>query len=258
MRSRVDGPYDISVSAPGLAAAVPALDPWNQRVGLVWAEVLRACGLDLRGTVSEVGPGFTDKVGHALADLRFRGTIALIEPTTSARIWACDRYRGLLPAATVDGVASCLGQAASWTGTEVDAVVANHVLDDMLLHTAVEPCDRDAFFGGMRPDIPCAAPFVRAWTALMNDARRLERARIAVVDEFTRYVVATRPRIVAIREYPSWTHRANGLAFIHGQSVRVMRDLADALRDVGLDDLHVPNRQRLLDPSEWLLMSWAR
>jgi hypothetical protein len=258
LRSRVDDPYDTAVSAPGLAAAVSALDPWNQRVGLVWAEVLRACGLDLRGTVAEVGPGFTDKVGHGLADLGFSGTIALIEPTTSARNWACERYRGLLPDANVVGVPSDVRYAASWTGANVDAVVANHVLDDMLLHAAVDPHDRDALFDGMRPDIPCAGPFVRAWSDLMADVLRLERARITVVDEFARYVAATRPRIVAIREYASWTHRASGLAFIHGQSVRVRNDLAAALRDVGFDDLHVADRHRLLEPSEWLLMAWAR
>jgi hypothetical protein len=260
LRSRVDDPYDTAVSAPGLArAAVRPFDPWNQSVGLAWADVLRASALDPQGIVAEVGPGFTDKVGHGLAALGFRGTLLLIEPTTSARRWACERYRALLPMADVIGVPARVAEAASWTDiADIDAVVSNHVLDDMLLCAAVGPATRDVLFGGMRPDAPCTSPFVNAWTTLVQDTHRLERARTAVVDELTGFVGAARPRVVAFREYPSWTHQTNGLAFIHAQTERVMADLEVALRNIGLHRLRVPDAPGPDDETAWLLMSWER
>lgn len=247
------------MTAPGLAReARRALVPWNHSVGLAWADVLRACGLDTTGTVAEVGPGFTDKIAHGLAELRFSGTLLLIEPTASARAWACERYRTLLPAADVVGEPASIDDVTHWSDRAIDAVVSNHVLDDMLLHAAVEPAARDALFGEMRPGAPCLPAFVRAWADLVAEPGRLDKLVAGVADAFTRYVVATRPRVVALHQYPSWTHRRNGMAFIHAESLRVMRMLEARLLESGLRRLRAPVRLGRRGSTEWLLMSWPR
>lgn len=247
------------MTAPGLArGARRAPLPWNHSVGLAWADILRACELDPNGTVAEVGPGFTDKIGHGLAELRFRGTVLLIEPTASARVWACERYRTLLPAAKVIGVPAPIDASTRWSDIVVDAVVSNHVLDDMLLYAAIEPGTRDALFGEMRHGEPCLPAFVRAWNDLVAEPIRLGRLVASVAEAFAQYVAATRPRLVALNQYPSWTHRRNGLPFIHAESIRVMRVLEGRLLEMGLRHLRAPDRLGRRGSAEWLRMSWTR
>jgi hypothetical protein len=257
-RLRTHDPYDTAASPrdPAAAGALSlGFDRWHRLVGLDWARVLASQGLGSSGSVVEIGPGFTDKVGQGLAALRFQGTLRLVEPTASACTWACDRYRGLLPAARVLALSTSLADASTSTATSIDALVSNHVLDDMLLRAAVDPSSRDVLFSEMQPGAPCTSFFVRAWFRLMADQRRLDRLGSAVAEEFAQYAAATRPRLIVINQYPSWTHLRAGLAFIHQQALRVMHLLEKRLFKLGHARQRVPASLYLRNPAKWLIMS---
>jgi hypothetical protein len=148
-----------------------------------------------------------------------------------------------------------LADAATVTAPGVEALVSNHVLDDMLLRAAVDGSSREALFGEMQPGAPCTAFFARVWLSLMADRRRLEHLSLAVAEEFAQYAVAARPRLIVVNQYPSWTHLRGGLGFIHPQGLRVMHLLEERLFELCYQRRCTPASLQLRTPAKWLIMS---
>jgi hypothetical protein len=161
----------------------------------------------------------------------------------------------MLPRAAVLAVPRSLADASTRPVQRADALVANHVLDDMLLRAAVDASIREALFSEMQPGAPCATSFVRAWLGLMAEQPRLHRLRLAVAEDFARYVAATRPRLVVMHQYPSWTHLRGGLGFIHPQGLQVMRLVEERLLRLGHERRSPPTSLHLCNPADWLIMS---
>jgi hypothetical protein len=199
--------------------------PWNRAVGEAWTSVLDAHELDARGTIVEVGPGFSDKIAFALAELRFRGTILLVEPNDAARRWAHARYASLLPHALVRTVASPVPDVRGIDGGRVDALLANHIFDDLVLHASV-PHDVSArLFAAMVPQSPCSGDYVRTWQQVLREEERVEATIARVAHDLASYVHAVRPRLLAVNHYRSWRQRHPSLAPLHDVGVRTLHAL---------------------------------
>lgn len=197
---------------------------WNRQVGQAWTEILRDQRLE-RATVMEIGPGFSDKVAFGLAGLAFRGTILLVEPNTAARRWALGRYRQLLPRARVAAVAGRMQDVGA--GHRVDALVANHVLDDLILDDAVPFAVSSRLFSTMRPDAACSPKFIETWSALLAGARpRVGR----VAEAFATCIASVRPGVFAVNHYPSWRHSMPSLEPINRLSLQLIDELQIRLR----------------------------
>jgi hypothetical protein len=108
----------------------PGFRPWDQHLGLLWARVLRQQEIRLDSRVVELGPGFSAKIGHGLAEVGFRGVVVLIEPNDEARRSAAGKYRRLLPQAHVRTQPGLLRHTGKPVQGRVD-LLANHVLDDL-------------------------------------------------------------------------------------------------------------------------------
>lgn len=210
-----------------------AADGWSRHIGHSWTEVLRHIELSPTATVVEIGPGFATKIGFGLAELRFRGTVILVEPGESARHWARARYQKLLPESRIRSVPQAVPDARSLLGTRVDVLVGNHVLDDMLLHAALQPAESAQLFARMRPGEACSSRFLSIWKQLFRDPLRLEALVTRVVDDFHTYVSAIRPRVVLLSQYNSWQHYSHNLEAIHDHSMTVVRALLVRIADDG-------------------------
>jgi hypothetical protein len=226
---------------------------WNRTMGAGWSQILRSASVGKNATVVEAGPGFSDKIAHALAALGFRGRIVLVDPTPAAGRWLRFRYRQLLPAAEIVVDPFPLSSATREWGT-VHALVSNHVLDDMLLRLAVPPAVSRALFAQMRPGRPCSRSFLEAWRHVQEDPAALERLVGEAADEFARYAAAIAPHRVIVNEYPSWTHVSVGLASVHDHGLRALNRLEDRFNAAGFltMPLPVPPEPR---NAAWLLMS---
>jgi hypothetical protein len=200
---------------------------WNHAVGEFWTDILRGRRLE-RGTVMEIGPGFSDKIAHGLAALGFRGTIVLVEPNEPARRWAVDRYRRLLPQAQVVAMATRVQHLR--VSNRIDAVLANHVLDDLLIDAWVPASVSAHLFSTMRPDASCSLMFVETWRQIL--ASSLPSIH-ELANDVASSIASIRPGLLALNDYPSWRHSAPVLAPIHRVSQEMMKVLASQLRAHG-------------------------
>jgi len=224
---------------------------WNRRLGRAWARMLRSLDISPSSTAVEVGPGFAAKVGFGLAELGFRGTLILVEPNEVARSWVVRRYRRLLPHAEVLALAASVPDAASIAGRSVDLLMANHLLDDLLLNAAVPQRDGAQLFAQMRPGAECSGAFVEIWRRLLHTPKRLDWLVGSVAEDFSHFINAVRPRVMVLNQYPSWRHQSHGLGAIHAHSLRVMRLLSGKIGPDRLgpgDDTPFP-----ADPVRWLV-----
>lgn len=193
---------------------------WNGVVGESWTDLLLDRNLD-RGTVMEIGPGFSDKIALGLAGLGFHGTIILVEPNAAARQWAISRYRELLPDAHVVTLARRLQDLRETR--RIDALLANHVLDDILLDASIPKALSARLFPTMRPDAPCSRTFIETWRSILAGVHAYP---LKLATDIATSIASMRPGLLAFNDYASWRHAAPVLAPIH----RVSRELMQALQ----------------------------
>jgi hypothetical protein len=210
-------------------------DRWSGQLGHAWAELLRGRALGQTDTVVEVGPGFTDKVARALAALDFRGRVVLVEPNRAAAAWAAACYRRRLPRAETLIVSRPVPDVTIPGGGRVDALVANHVLDDLILNATLRPEASEAIFSSMTAGSACSEQFVRTWWGLLARPGTLGRLTSAAAAHFSGFVAEARPRLVLLNQYPSWRHRARGLGPIHTHALRLMALLESSLGGTCMD-----------------------
>ncbi len=223
---------------------------WNCELGAAWARLLRSQKLNPEGTILEIGPGFSDKIARGLAMLNFHGKVILIEPNTAAGVWAFERYRRLLPHTELTVVDRPLLGDGSLPGCFVDILAANHILDDLIFNAALPPDVSAGVFSHMLPGTNCTPLFIRKWRALLAKPERIERLLMQVVDEFTRYVIQLKPRILLLNQYPSWRHERFGLSGIHAQALALMELLATYLSAAGIETIW------LQDPNSQPVVRW--
>lgn len=198
-------------------------EEWELGLGRCWARVLRHhVGLPGNARVVELAPGFSRKVAHGLAELDLRGEVVLVEPQDVVRARAVRRYRDLVRRAEVRGRPRL--PDGPLPGRRVDALLANHAIDDLILDRGASG-GSEHIFGQMRPGEACSTAFVGAWRQLLHDPYRLERTSASVVDLLVRQVVALRPTWFVANHYPSWRHDAAGLQAIHLAALAAFDDL---------------------------------
>lgn len=212
--------------------------PWQpcaseRRIGAAWARALARGGLPPDGRVVEVGPGFTLKVALGLRDHGFRGELFVVEPNSWAREWTRWRYRALLPRARIVPVGHPLASAARWLPPSVDAVVMNHLLDDLVLDAALEPARREVVFRAMRPGAVCLDEVTQVWHRLRKDPAAFRAIGDRIVRELCAFYSVLDPGLLALTQYPSWFHRHHHLGFVDRLLWPLMRRLAAELVRAG-------------------------
>ena len=226
---------------------------WNVYIASVWAEVLRHHGLDTTGRVVEIGPGFGDKIGLALASLGFRGTVFVVEPNRDASSWVMDRYRELLPSAQLVAVHDTLRGAASRLARGVDAVLMNHAFDDLLLHAALPPARRHDVFAGMRHSGGSLPEVQRTWQRLLADRPRLPQLVRQVLDELCTLIESNGPSFFGASQYQSWFLTRNQLADADLMGGHLLDTLAGRVGPTPAADQAILRRCGQ-DPRRWLLL----
>ncbi|MCK9894010.1 hypothetical protein [Frankia sp. AgB32] len=222
------------------------------QVGRQWARWFRWLRLSPEGTVIEIGPGFSAKIGLGLAAIGFRGNLLLVEPNASARRWAQAEYCRLLPNARVLTSPVSLPAARGLPAEPVDLLAANHVLDDVILNACLPVVDAERVFGAMRAGSVCSDGVVRTWRHLASSPGQVDEAVERMVADFALYLERCRPARFVVNEYPSWRHSSRGLHLVHDVGLRAIRELALRLEP---DFRSVVRTCPALSSMSWLISS---
>jgi hypothetical protein len=219
---------------------------WEARVAEAWAGIFAASSLPRGGTVVELGPGFSLKLGIALSRSGFSGRLVIVDPSARAGRRTAARYRGLLPRARVELAA--IGVEALAIAGPIDALVANHVLDDLIVGLALPSRDRARLFDRF-DDRAASIESVRAcWSALVADPARLDAVKSGAVDVVRGAIARLEPRRVVLSQYRSWTLERHGLAMADAHAFEVLAALRAAERGCSWDQ--VIGRTGF-DPGRW-------
>jgi hypothetical protein len=204
-------------------------DAWDRKVGAIWARILRVHAVDPEGELAEAGPGFTLKIGLGLKEYGFRGLLYVIEPDARAREWIVPRYRDLLPRARVIPVASRLGSSASALPPRLDALLMNHLLDDLVLEAATPEKRRGAIFGNMHRGARCRRDVRSTWHRLAMRPAEFAAASRSVIDALCLVCRQNRPKLLGISQYPSWFQARHGLSAVDRMVAPLLHQLVRQL-----------------------------
>ena len=203
---------------------------WNDYIGAVWAELFICHSLDPNGSIVEVGPGFTDKIGLGLAACGFTGTLFIVEPNEAAAEWSLNRYRNLLIGANIVSFSESLSKVGERLPEKIEGVFMNHILDDMVLRASLSDEVRNRIFDGMKNQLNCAPDVVRTWNSLFDSPATLRKRGNLVIADICRLLEATAPRLFGISQYESWFLRSHALHQTNRFSAGILKQLAN---DIG-------------------------
>lgn len=193
---------------------------WDVFVGQIWQAVLYPLQLPATATVIEIAPGSSPKIGHALATLGFCGDLHVVEASPPALEQVAAHYRRLLPAATLHLHGSPLDQCLHALPTQADALIGNHIIDDMLL--AASATARDTFSWATQYSNTVAP---QTHSAFAEFSQQQTQAVAQVAAELTHAVVVVQPRHVVLSQYPSSTLHDSGLGALNTAASGVLAQL---------------------------------
>ena len=186
-------------------------DPWFSRLSTAWNLIFKHGQLNRDGVVIEVAPGEVPKVGVALARYGFRGTLYVVEPEPGALKKITAHYRSLLSKATLIPLACPLEEVQSYLQEvgqlDVDALVANHPLDDMIVAEVLQNERVDQFFENCYENTAeCAA---QTWNHIEENLQKIQAAETQIASQWKGLIERTQPSIVGISQYRSGFYEAN-------------------------------------------------
>lgn len=197
-------------------------------VGRLWARLLAPLGLERAGRAIDLGPGWAPKVELGLYYGGFKGHAVLINQDGNA-LETLGRFLRIFDLKY--SLSTDQADLLSWQGEPGDLVLANHLLDDLLIDDHCRRTGADA--GGLYAR---ESAFREAWEQILRQPPGRERALVeALADAVARM---TRPGGHAVFvQYPSYAERTLSLVDAVESGQRMLRGLGAALERRGFDDL---------------------
>lgn len=118
---------------------------YDEYIGTKWAGVFKKYDLPKNGVIAEIASGGKPKIAHGLNSVGFSGTLLLVDPAPGIAERTALKYRDILPKATIIELPMTLQNLIEAQQFPIDVIVANHPLDDMILHAANPHVDFEDF-----------------------------------------------------------------------------------------------------------------
>jgi hypothetical protein len=205
-------------------------------VGRAWARILAPLGIATARRVIDLGPGWAPKVEMGLYYTPFDGELIMINQDAGA-IDTLTRFLTLLDVRFTRSVATV--DLFAWRGAPADFVLANHLLDDLVL-------DRHCRRTGTDPTSLYAreSAFREAWTTILAQPRTETDTLVEALAETVARL--TRPGgVAAFVQYPSYAERTLGLTEVVAHGRAILHDLGALLLARGFTD-HADDTRRAL------------
>src|SRR3989339_454569 len=198
---------------------------WNLRLAEIWQDCLNHTGYRNNSIIIEIAPGPAPKIGLALKNLGFKGSLFVIEPDSSALKVVLKEYERMLPKAKIIALQKKLKDALPSLPQNVDAVLANHCIDDMILACCLTDEDSKAVFGDPYSEKMGMQTVQEKWQKLSARRDLLEDAKRQAYHDLEELLNIVQPKIVGIAQYPSYAFSKIGLTAPDASALEIMRRL---------------------------------
>lgn len=189
----------------------------TEQSAYIWHQIFTQIKLPRNGVVIEVAPGYEPKIGKALYMLGFKGTIFLIEPDHRAAASIFQAYKQMLPNATVRLITGHLQDCVIDIPNRIDAVVASHPFDDMVIETMAKNVN---FFTEEKNNDSTKQIF---YTTLNNNDYALGIKK--TTETWINFIKFAHPKYFIASQYPSRTLIMKALLERQESGFAVLRNL---------------------------------
>ena len=199
---------------------------WDAFIGQVWHNVLSPLALTADATIIEIAPGSSAKIGYALAAFGFAGNLHIVEASVPALDIVADHYRRLIPKATLHLHAAPLSECLPKLPRAADALIGNHIIDDMLLNASTAEANT---FNWATQYSNAISPETRSAFAQLEQHHTQAVAHVS--GEIANTIATLAPRHIVLSQYPSSTLQDNGLGTLNDCASAVLEQLKMQLPD---------------------------
>lgn len=222
-------------------------------VSYIWQRLLQENSIPRDGVVIEVAPGYEKKIGDALAFLKFRGTVILIEPDEAAAKHVQKLYKSIMPSAKIKVVTKFLQDVEIGRDVplKIDALLANHPFDDMAIAFAMHD-KRASFFSQERKDGVKLTPSVKEIYDSITDKDYIHGI-LATVVAWKEFVEKLKPGLFIASQYPSHKLTMKNLTKRQNSGFIVIEMLRDYYENFLKRQFETSSFGEKGDPAWWII-----
>ncbi len=225
---------------------------WDKYVGSIWESIFQDLSLDNNGKLVEIAPGKEEKVGYGLASYDFKGRLYLIEPDLVAMNIIYGKYKKLMQETTIIPVPYVLGETLSILPNKVDAIIANHPLDDMIMGKFIGKELPDFFEEKYNTSDCKSRPF---WEFIENSPEKLDKVKKEIVSEWTELIKKTNPSTVAISQYKSYFFESHGLLSPDKNALDILNGIRKNFQ-ANVNTEIIESQQEIEEKDRWLVLNF--
>lgn len=184
---------------------VHSYEAWDEYMSEVWKSLIQPMGLNKKSVVIEIAPGTSTKIALALRRLDFCGTLWIVEPAAEIASEIVAKAQAILPEANIRLVMQYLVDAIHELPKNIDLIVANHVLDDMLIAQGTSNPDikKELFEWTTDRKGTLEEVFRQSWEIMMASQYTIHQAQQSVYDDLLSAFTVLSPQHVIFNQYAS-------------------------------------------------------
>jgi len=223
---------------------------WNKYLGDIWKDIFRKINLDKKGIVIEIAPGKENKIGNGLVNYGFAGTIYIIEPDKIALKYIVKRYSNSMKGVSIIGIPLTLDKAIKFLPYKVDAIVANHPLDDMLIGKALGNIF-DEFFTRYYNTKECKTSGF--WKLIKKYLEIRESLIDKIVLEWEKLIKETSPNFAIISQYESYFFKKHGIKEPDKYGLEILEKIRKSFKEKEQKSI-LHQEKRIKHKKRWLVL----
>lgn len=180
---------------------------WNNYIGNIWKNVFSYTKMNKK-CIIEIAPGEMNKVGKGLQLYDFHGEFYVVEPNQIAlkKIKSQCKKIGI---SKIKGISRVLEKSIDKLPKKPSAIVANHILDDLLLGSILSPKEASIFFTNHYFKSPNKTR--KIWSRIIQSKTLLDESKIDIVNQFKKIIEKIKPELVLIAQYKSYFFKNNNI-----------------------------------------------
>lgn len=196
------------------------VDPeWEWYIGELFHKLISAHNKNFHSVV-EFAPGYKYKIGYALSKIGFSGTLYVIDAHENVLRYVEEKYRTLLPNATIIPVHKDLTDSITCLPPNIDLFLSNHSIDDMIISAYMDEKSAKMAFDN---NVDSKELLLTAWKKLRADLDMMNDAKNKAYNDLIHFFDMINVDLIIMSQYKSNEY------FLHN-----LHEADDITRDVFL------------------------